>query len=315
MMKSRIMSGSDLEIQLPYLETFAKAAELNSFTAAGKALGMTQAAVSQRMHALEKSLGTLLFRRTGGRILLTEAGRRLHDYAQRIFNLQREARQEIAGQKVPIAGQLALGASTIPGEHFLPAIMSVFHRRFPRIEVRASISDSMAVIHQVEHGQVPLGLVGRKVDNPRLEFRHFATDRMVLVVPANHAWRGRKQVSLAQLCKQPLILREPGSGLRHCFEKQLERLDKSLGDLQIALELGSNEAIKEAVLRGIGLAILSIYAVQKELKTGQLHVLKVTDLHCDREMFLVWDRQRVLSAPAQVFRIFLESNPISEAAP
>jgi DNA-binding transcriptional LysR family regulator len=303
------MSGDDTDIQLPYLETFSKAAELNNFTGAGKALGMTQAAVSQRIQALEQALGTPLFRRNGGRILLTEAGQRLHDYAQRIFALHREARQEIAGQKIPIAGELALGASTVPGEHFLPALLSVFHRRYPRIEVRASISDSMGVIHQVEQGQVQLGLVGRKVDNPHLEFRHFATDRMVLVVPPNHAWGKRKQVSLKQLCKQSLILREPGSGLRHCFERQLGRADKSLQDLQIALELGSNEAIKEAVLRGVGVAVLSSYAVQKELRAGQLHALKVTDLSCDREMFVVWDRRRVLSAPAQIFRILMESNP------
>jgi DNA-binding transcriptional LysR family regulator len=120
---------------------------------------------------------------------------------------------------------------------------------------------------------------------------------------------------LTQLCKQPLILREPGSGLRHCFEKQLGRADKSLRDLQIALELGSNEAIKEAVLRGVGVAVLSSLAVQKELKAEQLHALKVTDLHCDREMFVVWDQRRVLSAPAQIFRIFLESNPVPEALP
>jgi len=271
--------------------------------------------VSQRIQALEKSLGVSLFRRKGGRIFLTDAGKRLHEYAQRIFALHRDARQEIAGQKFPIAGELLLGASTIPGEHFLPAILSIFHQRYPDIEVRANISDSMGVIDQVERGQVNLGLVGRKTDSPHLEFRHFANDRMLLVVPPMHVWSKRKQVSLKQLCKQPLILREAGSGLRHCFEKELGRLDKSLRDLRIALELGSNEAIKEAVMRGIGVAVLSSYAVQKEVKTGQLHGLKVIDLHCDREMFLVQDQRRVVPAPALIFRTFLESNPIPEPAP
>src|SRR5262249_14968972 len=111
------------------------------------------------------------------------------------------------------------------------------------------------------------------------------------------------------------ILREAGSGLRHCFEKELARLGKSLRDLQIALELGSNEAIKAAVLRGMGLAVLSTYAVEKELQTRQLHGLNVSDLHCDREMFVVWDRRRVLSAAARMFRLFLETSPISKAVP
>jgi DNA-binding transcriptional LysR family regulator len=89
-------------------------------------------------------------------------------------------------------------------------------------------------------------------------------------------------------------------------------LGMSLRDLLIALELGSNEAIKEAVLRQVGVAVLSSYAVQKELKDRKLIALKVTDFHCDREMFVVWDRRRVLSAPGRVFRIFLETNPIAE---
>ena len=243
---------------------------MSSFTAAAKILGLTQAAVSQRIGALEKTLDVPLFRRQGGRVLLTAAGQRLYDYVQQILALHREARQEIAGQKPSISGELLLGASTVPGEHLLPALLSIFHQRFPGIQVKAEISDSMKVIAQVERGQVSLGLVGRKADNPHLEFRHFATDRMVLVVPPNHAWCRRKQVSFRQLCQQPLVLREAGSGLRHCFEKQLARLGKSLRDLQIALELGSNEAIKEAVLRGLGVAILSSYAVAKERKAGVL---------------------------------------------
>jgi DNA-binding transcriptional LysR family regulator len=302
--------------QLPHLGTFSKAAELSSFTAAAKALGLTQAAVSQRIQALERILDVPLFRRQGGWVLLTEAGQRLYDYADRILALHREARQEISGQrKPPLSGNLALGASTIPGEHLLPALLSIFHERFPHIQVQAEISDSMKVIAQVERGQVSLGLVGGKSDSAHLEFRHLATDRMVLVVPPNHAWSRRRKVSLKELCKQPLVLWEAGSGLRHCFEKQLARLGKSLGDLQIALELGSNEAIKEAVLRGLGLAVLSSYAVEKELRAGQLVALKVTDLHCDREMFVVWDRRRVLSAPARAFRFFLETHPIPEPAP
>lgn len=304
------------EDQLPHLGTFSKAAELSSFTAAAKTLGLTQAAVSQRIQTLERILDVPLFRRQGGRVLLTEAGQRLYDYAERILALHREARQEIAGQqKPPISGTLLFGASTIPGEYLLPALLSIFHERFPGIQVKAEISDSVKVIAQVERGQVSLGLVGRKTDSPHLEFRHFATDRMVLVVPPNHSWSKRKHVSFKQLCKQPLVLREAGSGLRHCLEKQLARLGKSLADLQIALELGSNEAIKKAVLRGLGLAILSSYAVEKELRAAQLVALKVTDLHCDREMFVVWDRRRVLSAPARTFRFFVETNPIPDLAP
>src|SRR5438094_7105295 len=109
------------DLQLPYLETFSKAAELSSFTGAAKALRLTQASVSQRVQALEKTLGTPLFKRQGGRVLLTDAGRKLYDYAQRILDLHRQARQLITGHDAPAGGELSLAASSIPGEHLLPA--------------------------------------------------------------------------------------------------------------------------------------------------------------------------------------------------
>jgi DNA-binding transcriptional LysR family regulator len=303
------------DLQLPYLETFSKAAELSSFTGAAKALRLSQASVSQRVQALEKTLGTPLFRRQGGRVLLTEAGQKLYEYAQRILDLHREARREITGHDAPAGGELLLAASSIPGEHLLPSLLSHFGQEYPNIWVRASVSDSMGVMARVERGEVSLGLVGRKTDNPHLDFRYLASDRMVLVVPAGHALGGRKKVSVRQLPRHPLILREVGSGLRHCFEKSLDKAGFSLADLRIALELGSNEAIKEAVLRGVGVAILSTYAVQKELRAGQLHALRVADLHCDRDMYIVQDRRRVLPLPARLFLLFLESHPIAAEKP
>ncbi len=303
-------SGAE-ELQLPYLETFSKAAELSSFTGAAKALHLTQACASQRVQALERTLGTALFRRQGGRVLLTKVGQKLYDYAQRILDLHREARREISGRDIPVGGELSLAASSIPGEHLLPALLSLFGQKNPHIRVRATVGDSMGVIAQVERGEVSLGLVGRKTDNPNLEFRYLASDKMVLVVPPRHTLSKRKKVSVRQLARYALILREVGSGLRHCFEKSLDKAGLSLADIQIALELGSNEAIKEAVLRGVGIAILSTYAVQRELKTRQLHALQVSDLRCDRDMYVVQDRRRVLPLPARVFLFFLESHDVT----
>jgi DNA-binding transcriptional LysR family regulator len=288
-------------VQLPHLETFSKAGELCSFTKAAKALGLTQAAVSQRIQALEKSLNQSLFRRQGGRVMLTEAGQKLYDFAQRIVDLHRQARQEVSGHEVPLSGELEIAASSIPGEHLLPDILAIFGKKHPHIRVRAMVGDSVAVVNQVERGQVSLGLVGRKVDKPHLEYRFLARDRMVLVVAPGHKLTNRKKLSVKQLAAHALILREAGSGLRHCFEKSLAKVGRSLDDLRVVLELGSNEAIKEAVLRGVGAAVLSTYAVQKELKAGQLRSLVLADLHCDRDMFIVQDRRRVLPLPARLF--------------
>lgn len=292
--------------QLPHLETFAKAAELNGFTAAAQALGLTQAAVSQRIHVLEHDLDVALFHRQGGRVLLTDAGRRLYDYARRILALHREARTQVTGRPVPLLGELSLAASSVPGEHLLPALLSAFRQRHPHVQVQASVTDSRAVLRQVEQGQVHLGLVGGKGDSPHLEYRCFACDELALVVPPGHAWGRRKRVSLDQLAGQALILREAGSGSRWCLEHGLAQAGKSLRDLRIGLELGSNEAIKEAVLQGLGLAILSTRAVEKESRSGELHALTVVGLPLVREMFVVWDRRRALPIPARLFLDLLE---------
>jgi DNA-binding transcriptional LysR family regulator len=292
--------------QLPHLETFVRAAEHSSFTAAAKVLGLTQAAVSQRIHALEQELGVPLFIRQGGRVLLTDAGRRLHEYAQRILELHREAREQVSGQPAPLSGELSLAASSIPGEHLLPGLLAAFGQQHPHIQVKATVTDSQVVLEQVEHGEVHLGLVGRKGDSPHLEYRCFACDTLVLVVPAGHPWSQRESVSLADLGCQPLVLREAGSGSRWCLEQALTRAGKSLRDLRIAVELGSNEGIKEAVLRGMGVAVLSDQAVHKEVQAGQLHALQVADLPLQRKMFAVWDRRRALPIPARLFLDLLE---------
>jgi DNA-binding transcriptional LysR family regulator len=296
---------------LPHLITFAKTAELNSFTAAAQAFGLTQAAVSQRIQMLEQALGVPLFTRKGGRVFLTEAGQRLYSYAQRILLLYQEARQEVTGHRAPLVGELLLAASSIPGEHLLPELLSVYQRKHPHIQLRVTVADSQAVLDQVAHGHAHLGLVGRKDTSPHFEYRCIGCDTLALVVPADHPWGQRRRVSLEQFFRQPLILREVGSGSRWCLEQALAKVGKSLSDLKVAMELGSNEAIKEAVLRGMGVTVLSTHAIEKERTSGRLHSLQVTGLSLLREMFVVWDRRRVLPIPARLFLDILE--PCREA--
>ncbi|MBY0524214.1 MAG: LysR family transcriptional regulator [Gemmataceae bacterium] len=298
--------------QLPHLETFARAAELSSFTAAAQGLGLTQAAVSQRIRALELAVATPLFRRRAGRVELTEAGQRLHPYAQRILAMHAEARQEVTGKKAPVVGELELAASSVPGEHLLPALLATFHQKYPHIQVRATVVDSQAVLSQVEHGKLQLGMVGGKSDSPHLVFRRFGCDRLVIVVPPEHSWHRRKRVTLDQLCKQPLVLREAGSGSRWCLERALASAGKSAKDLNVVLELGSNEAIKESVRRGVGLAVLSDEVVKKDRKPRRLHALDVIGLSLERDIFLVWDRRRALSIPAHLFLDFVAPCPHAE---
>lgn len=300
---------------LPHLETFVVAAERANFTAAAQHLGLTQASISQRVQALERAIGVPLFRRCSGKVELTEAGHRLHSYARRIIDLHIAAREEVTGRKTPVGGELALAASSVPGDHLLPALLVAFGAKHPTIRIQATVSDSAAAIKLVESGAVSLGLVGKRIDQPHLDFRHLADDRIVMIAPTGHPLVRRKRVTLGQLASHPLVLRESGSGVRHCFEKALERTGHTLANFRVALELGSNESIQEAVVRGVGVAVLSTLAVRKEVAARRLVARDISGLRCDREMFVVTDHRRVLSPPANLFLTFLDVNPIADLKP
>jgi DNA-binding transcriptional LysR family regulator len=143
---------------------------------------------------------------------------------------------------------------------------------------------------------------------PHFEFQFLAHDRLVLVMPAKHPLARRQKVSVNDLYRYPLVLREVGSGLRHCLEESLERNGLSISGLNVKLELGSNEAIKDAVRRGIGVAVLSIYTVRRKINNG-VRTATIEDLNCDRDIYVVRDRRRVLPAPGRTFLTYLEAHP------
>ena len=170
-------------------------------------------------------------------------------------------------------------------------------------------------MQDVEKGRASLGLVGQEVAKPGLEFRPIGSDTLVLVIAPGHRWAARKRIPLKALTDEPLIIREEGSGSRYALEKSLGRGDRSLTGLNIALELGSNAAIKDAVKRGLGIAFLSRLAVQKELDADELRAVTVSGLSLTRHFYLVYHRHRPLSPAASVFLDFLESHRMGPEMP
>lgn len=289
------------EGRLPHLETFRLAVELGSFTAVARRLGISQAAVSQRIHTLEYQLNRPLFSRRAGRLQLTPTGTLLYQYAQRLHLLQEEAWTRITGSVQPALGELVLGASTIPSEYLLPELLTRFQQRFPQIHVRVHVGNTQQILQQVQRHQVQLGLVGAKNDNPRLQFRNLASDRLVLIVSPKHPWAGRKSVALRELTSQRLIVREPGSGSRACLESALHRAGLALENWSAWMELGSNLAIKDAVQRNLGIAILSEYAVRDWVALGYLVQVPVRHWQATRRFYAAWLRDNPISLPAQLF--------------
>jgi len=296
--------------ELPHLPTFLQAAERGSFTAAARALGITQAAVSQRIAALERELRAPLFERRAGRIALTAAGRRLHELSRQILELHLQARQEL-GDAVPMAsGALRIASSSVPGECHLPARLAEFRQRYPWVQVSVQVLDSDAVIAGVERGRSAFGIVGKRAEQPSLVSEPVGTDFLVLVVPSDHPWAESGRATLESLVQAPLLLREPGSGSRCALKASLDRSGIPLHALNVAIELGSNAAIKDAVLQGLGVAFLSRSVVHRELESGALRSIAIPGLDLSRKLYAIHDRRRPLDVLASSFLSFLKTHPL-----
>jgi len=296
------------------LEVFAKVAELRSFSRAAEALGLTQPTVSEHVRALEDELGAPLLDRLGRGAAPTRAGSLLLGYARRMLALSREARQALDQFQGRLSGELVVGGSTIPGEYLLPALIGRFKTLFPDISVCLLIGSSRQVTEWIEDGRAEVGVVGARPSPKSLVARELQADELVLVVPPAHAWAGKTEVMLAELKAEPLLVRERGSGSREALERALAEVNAALSGFRIAGEIGSTQAIKQAVRAGVGLALVSKRAVEDECRANLLHCLKVKDLRVSRAFYLVTHRDRSRSPLAQAFVELVESDTPARAS-
>jgi len=301
-------------MDLRRLEIFAKVAELGSFSRAAEALFLTQPTVSEHVRALEDELGVQLLDRLGRGAQPTPAGRLLLDYAARMLALGREARQAIDRYQGRVSGALVIGGSTIPGEYVLPALVGAFRAKHPEVSVSLLIGSSRDVSLWVEEGRAELGVTGARPSARALHAKAIMSDELVIVVPAEHPWAERKTVSLADVRAEPLVVRERGSGSREALERALGGAGLDLGACRVVGEMGSTQAIKQAVRAGVGVSIISRRAVEDECRARQLAALPIRDLKVDRAFWLVTHRERTRSPLALAFVTFVESHPLVVAS-
>jgi DNA-binding transcriptional LysR family regulator len=294
-------------MDLRRLEVFAKVAELGSFSRAAEALFLTQPTISEHIRGLEVELGLSLLDRLGRGATPTPAGRVLLDYARRMLKLAEEARQAIDRFQGRMSGTLMLGGSTIPGEYVLPVLIGAFKTKYPDILISLRVASSRQVSEWVDEGRVEIGVVGARPALRTLTAKALMNDELVLAVPAGHPWTGRKTVTLAEVRSEPLIVREPGSGSREALERALHDAGTNLDAFRVAGEIGSTQAVKQAVRSGVGITIVSRRAVEDECRAGLVHCVKVRDLKVVRSFYLVTHRERTRSPLAEAFVAFVES--------
>ena len=295
-------------MDLRLLEIFCYVYREKSFSRAARHLGLTQPTVSAHIKDLEGTVGTPLFNRLGREIEPTDAGHFLYEQARSLPTLKRQVSERMARFLDRIQGELLVGASSVPGEYLLPALITSFQADHAEVRGRLRISDTAATIEALRHGDIQLGMVGGTVDGDDLVFEPFAGDELVLVVPAAPPWDERTEISASDLQGLPLLIREGGSGTRTVLERSLADHGLSLAELRVSTEFDSTTAIKQAIKGGHGVSFISRLAVGPELAVGTLRVVRVRELAAiHRTYYTVVSRRRVLSPLSQAFLSYLDA--------
>ena len=273
------------------LQVFHTVARLLSFTKAAEELHMTQPAVTFQVRQLEEQFNTRLFDRTHNRISLTDAGKRVFEFAERIFELYGEMDRSVRELTGDMSGVLILGASTTIAEYMLPVLLGDFKAKHPEVTIRLKVANTDGIVSQIENNEIDMGVVEAPVNNKNLVVEECRTDQLVVIVPPGHELIQAKVVPMKRLIDYPFICREEGSGTREVMIESMIAAGVNMSDLNIAMELGSLEAIKGAVEAGMGVSILSKATILKELRLGTLVALD-TDPPITRPFSFVHQKQK-----------------------
>lgn len=283
-----------LHITLTQLEVFVATAQGGSTRAASERIGRSQSAASDALTELESTLGAGLFDRVARRLHINERGRELLPRA--VALLEEAADLERLFGSRPI-GTLRLAASYTIGEYLLPRLIGQWKVKHPPARVQLEIANTRRVLEAVAGFDVDLGFIEGSGSHPELSVRRWRDDRLVVVAAPDHPLAG-KRASLARLAKATWIVRESGSGTREATDRWLTG---SLGQMQVELELGSNEAVKRAVASGLGLGCLSAYAVEDAVAQGHLAELSTALPVMHRALSIVVRRGRQMGPTARAF--------------
>lgn len=283
------------------LMTFLAVADSGGFSAGAKLQGISQPAVSMQMALLEKSLGLRLMDRQPRGIVLTEAGVTLVQYARRLSELFAQTQHALADIRDLKQGRLAIGASTTIGAYWLPTLLAAYRRVHPGVELSVRIANTAEVQQALLDGTLHLGFTEGSAEHEDLASKVFWKDQLVPIVPVDHPLTMRKRITLEMIAREPLIIRESGSGTRTVLERAAAKRGVAIKPF---LEIASTEAIKALVAAGAGVAVISALAIEDSTATSQFKgvvALNLVDGQIERPLHIVWAKNRHWSGPVEQF--------------
>ena len=292
-----------MEFDLRQIEAFITIVDHGGFGAASKVMGLSQAAVSERIANLETSIGMRLLDRNAREIRTTAVGQRFYELARQLLQQRDAISLELAELAGVVRGTLNIGASTIPGEYILPRLLPGFCMAHPAVELNIQIHDSARIIDDVLEGTLEAGIVGIETSNKHLHSVQLWEDRLVLVVPRDHRLAANHRVKIEELSTEPFIMREQGSGTRRLMQQVMA--ERGVEPESVCITLSSTTAVKEAVICGLGVTLISRRAVEKELGQGSLIEVALQDLEFIRHFQLITSHGRTQSPLCRRFNQYL----------
>jgi len=275
------------------------ARELNMTSVANK-LYISQSAISQSIHEMEEMLGVKLFNRIGKRLYLTSEGAVYLNYTRRILNLYEESVNVISDLNNLEKGSLKIGASTTIGIYVLPEIIDKFSKKHQTIDLFITIENTQNIAEMIMENKIDLAFVEGPVHSDEIIVENIWKDELIFIMPLSQKWNDIEYVNEFNLKDEKMILREKGSGTRKIFEKAMKDNDIPF---TITFELGNTEAIKRAVVAGMGISCLSERAVKDEIQCGKLLSRRLKNIKIERYFNLIYHKDKYIS---KLFREFIE---------
>jgi DNA-binding transcriptional LysR family regulator len=290
---------------LRQLQVFEAIVRLGSFTRAAEELFLTQPTVSMQIRKLTDALGLPLFEHVGRNVEPTEAGLELYDACRKMFETLANLEMKIADLKGMKSGRLRMGVITT-AKYLAPEILGEFSRLYPGVDLALKVTNREQIIERMHANEDDLYIMGQAPeDEIEVEAYPFAPNPLVVMAPRGHPLVGKKKIPLEQIAKEPFIIREPGSGIR---DVTLRTFHKQNLQPMVRMELGSNEAIKHAIVGGLGLSVLSLHTLTLEGADGPVAILDVEGFPILRHWFIVYPKGKELSLVAKTFLEFSVDN-------
>lgn len=296
---------------LHQLKVFSEVAKKRSITKAAESLHMTQPAVSIQVKQLQESVDSPLIEIIGRKLYLTEAGEKLYKMQQAIEEHTEAFEAYVSDLKGGLTGNLSISAAST-AKYFLPYLLGSFQEKYPKVKISLKVTNRNEVLQHLEQNEYHLAILTQLPDDSSIISTPFLKNPLVMACPPDHPLANKKQLHLKDLKKEAFIFREPGSGTRMVMEKLLKRAKIKP---KIAMELGTNEAVKQAIMAGIGISLISKLSMYSELDTGKIDELDVVNYPVETHWHTLHRKDKVITRVLKNFMDFLHGGNLEKSLP